>query len=208
MVVTRLQHATWFREIRDGPMTGDGGRGEIQGRTPPEEDDAFFRLMDEFHRIRMGMDFDPDEDRRLAICLSWLARNYPLCRVMDVLANVYECLLKSLPEGTIHSRVLTAWCLGIRDFAGEVREVTSEIEARYGPRFDYREYLATHEWKARREFALDAAGHRCQVCNSTDRLNVHHRTYERIFCELPDDLFVLCDRCHRIFHAHGRLAKP
>jgi hypothetical protein len=74
--------------------------------------------------------------------------------------------------------------------------------------FDYQAYLLSPEWKVRRDERINAAGRRCQVCNSPDRLNCHHRTYERIGRELPEDLFVLCEVCHGIFHRNGRLTRP
>jgi hypothetical protein len=74
--------------------------------------------------------------------------------------------------------------------------------------FDYHAYLLSPEWKARRDAQIRDAGGRCQVCNSPDRLNCHHRTYERIGRELPEDLVVLCEVCHGIFHRNGRLAQP
>jgi replicative DNA helicase len=64
----------------------------------------------------------------------------------------------------------------------------------------YREYLLSDHWKCVRDQALERAWHRCQVCNSPDVLDVHHRTYERIGREQPEDLTVLCDRCHSLFH--------
>jgi hypothetical protein len=64
----------------------------------------------------------------------------------------------------------------------------------------YADYLRTNEWSRRRQMALTAADARCQLCNSTDRLHVHHRTYERRGCELPSDLTVLCQSCHAKFH--------
>jgi len=67
----------------------------------------------------------------------------------------------------------------------------------------YEEYLQTPEWKERRKKALSYAKHRCQVCNSREDLNVHHRTYERLGEELPSDLTVLCHGCHGLFH-HNR----
>lgn len=66
----------------------------------------------------------------------------------------------------------------------------------------YEEYLKTPEWRARRQKALRFAGFRCQVCNSPDRLEVHHRTYERRGHELLGDLTTLCNDCHMIFHNH------
>ena len=69
----------------------------------------------------------------------------------------------------------------------------------------YDAYLQTPEWRSRREWALERAGHRCQVCNGDDALQVHHRSYENLGAELPGDLIVLCDDCHGLFHRMGRL---
>lgn len=65
----------------------------------------------------------------------------------------------------------------------------------------YQEYLQTDHWKTVRNQAREAAGHRCQLCNSPHYLHVHHRTYERRGAELPSDLIVLCAPCHSKFHA-------
>ncbi|PLS85251.1 MAG: hypothetical protein CYG60_13590 [Actinobacteria bacterium] len=62
------------------------------------------------------------------------------------------------------------------------------------------EYLKTIEWGARRNRALLQADNRCRICGSTQRLEVHHRTYERLGHELLSDLVVLCRRCHQLFH--------
>ena len=70
----------------------------------------------------------------------------------------------------------------------------------------YNEYLKTDGWQTRRLKALDRAGNRCQVCNSTDRPEVHHRTYERLGHERAADLIVLCRHCHQLFHDNGQLA--
>lgn len=64
----------------------------------------------------------------------------------------------------------------------------------------YSDYLQTAHWSVVREEALERAGHRCQLCGSQRRLEVHHRTYERLFDELPEDLIVLCRHCHAKFH--------
>jgi len=62
----------------------------------------------------------------------------------------------------------------------------------------YEAYLQTLDWAIRRRKALQHAKRRCQVCNSTRRLQVHHRDYSRIGNEDPGDLTVLCDRCHEL----------
>jgi len=76
----------------------------------------------------------------------------------------------------------------------------------------YHEYLMSPEWAGVRTAKLEEAEYRCQVCNTQHlagekALNVHHRTYERIFHEMLGDLVVLCPDCHEIFHAAGKLAK-
>ena len=65
----------------------------------------------------------------------------------------------------------------------------------------YQKYLLSDEWSLKRARAIELAGGRCQLCNSEDPLNVHHRTYERIGDERPEDLTVLCKTCHALHHA-------
>jgi len=71
----------------------------------------------------------------------------------------------------------------------------------------YPAYLETPHWQNCREQALEAAQHRCAICNAANSLEVHHRTYERRGQESPGDLTVLCGDCHKLFHDNGRLAK-
>jgi 5-methylcytosine-specific restriction endonuclease McrA len=72
----------------------------------------------------------------------------------------------------------------------------------------YREYLQSPEWQVTRKRAMKRAGFRCQICNAYGvRLNVHHRTYERRGYEENQDLIVLCEGCHSIFHENGSLAR-
>jgi len=87
-------------------------------------------------------------------------------------------------------------------------QVVDEEEVAALRRLPYAEYLKSRHWQRQRKEALERAGHRCQVCNVDELpLEVHHRTYERLGREVPDDLFVLCEVCHGIFSKHGRLAK-
>jgi 5-methylcytosine-specific restriction endonuclease McrA len=72
-------------------------------------------------------------------------------------------------------------------------------------RVDYATYIKTSRWKQRREEAKRRAGNRCLVCNSGDRLEVHHRSYANLGNERPEDLTVLCADCHRRFHEGGRM---
>lgn len=72
---------------------------------------------------------------------------------------------------------------------------------------DYRAYIVSPEWRIKAEAAKERAGQRCQVCNKSReivQLDAHHRTYERLGNELPDDITVLCHHCHGKFH--GKVA--
>lgn len=71
----------------------------------------------------------------------------------------------------------------------------------------YQEYLQTPEWKERRLRILERDSYRCQVCNSPDHLNVHHRDYSRRGDEEDSDLTTLCQGCHQVFHENSRLAR-
>ena len=64
----------------------------------------------------------------------------------------------------------------------------------------YRAYLQTPEWKAIRLEVLSIRGYKCERCNSTYKLEVHHKTYKNIFHESPIDLEVLCHTCHKKHH--------
>ncbi|MHB8641403.1 MAG: hypothetical protein ACYDA3_00730 [Gaiellaceae bacterium] len=76
------------------------------------------------------------------------------------------------------------------------------LEAPKAPAFKewYREYLQSPEWRTRAAAAKARFGNRCALCNSDGPLEAHHRTYERIGEELPEDLIPLCADCHGAYH--------
>ena len=65
---------------------------------------------------------------------------------------------------------------------------------------EYQDYLKSPEWQGKRQLFYARAGHRCQLCNAEGELHAHHRTYERVGNEHPDDVTVLCADCHAKFH--------
>lgn len=67
-------------------------------------------------------------------------------------------------------------------------------------RLPYRDYLRTNHWHRVRALALERARDRCALCPATRRLQVHHRSYARKGFEQPEDLIVLCERCHDRHH--------
>ena len=74
------------------------------------------------------------------------------------------------------------------------------------PQSDYHEYINSYEWWEKATLAKWRAWERCQVCNGTEQLEAHHRTYERLGYEDRDDITVLCRDCHQVFHDNRRLA--
>jgi len=68
---------------------------------------------------------------------------------------------------------------------------------------NYDDYIASKPWKDKAEAAKARVGYRCQTCNEKVSLNAHHRTYERLGNELPEDITVLCADCHSKIHGKG-----
>lgn len=60
----------------------------------------------------------------------------------------------------------------------------------------YLKYLESPEWRVRRADALLRGGSVCCRCGTNKRLEVHHKTYERLGNEKDEDLEVLCHECH------------
>lgn len=84
------------------------------------------------------------------------------------------------------------------------QERLNKKENPYGNREErklrYEEYLRSDHWQSIRPKAFERADNKCQLCSSTDRLEVHHNTYKNRGHEKPTDLVVLCKRCHSKFH--------
>jgi 5-methylcytosine-specific restriction endonuclease McrA len=64
----------------------------------------------------------------------------------------------------------------------------------------YQEYLDSEWWQRRRARTMQADEYSCRLCSSTESLNVHHRSYERLGCERDQDVITLCRDCHAKFH--------
>jgi hypothetical protein len=82
---------------------------------------------------------------------------------------------------------------------------------KYQRQVNYYDYIESDAWKEKADAAKQRAWYRCQVCNASEKnisLHAHHRTYDRLGMERDDDLTVLCDECHNIYHAHGKIRQP
>lgn len=69
----------------------------------------------------------------------------------------------------------------------------------------YKKYLLSKEWAQLKVDLFDYRGRICEKCSSKYNLHVHHLTYKNIFNEEPEDLIILCDKCHKT--AHGNKPK-
>lgn len=72
----------------------------------------------------------------------------------------------------------------------------------YIKNMEYKEFLKTPYWKAISWKAKQKANFCCQLCNNSQGLETHHRTYESHGMEHAnlEDLIVLCHDCHAKFH--------
>lgn len=68
----------------------------------------------------------------------------------------------------------------------------------------YHHYLQSKTWKSRRKIKLKSVGYRCEECKVVEqkgvKLQIHHKTYERVTQERLSDLQVLCEDCHKAKH--------
>lgn len=64
----------------------------------------------------------------------------------------------------------------------------------------YRNYLQSTHWKKTRARALSRANYKCEKCNCTEYLQVHHLNYNHLWNEKDNDLLVLCRTCHLKIH--------
>lgn len=64
-------------------------------------------------------------------------------------------------------------------------------------------YLKSTEWYSIRAKRLTIAQHKCECCGSTESLQCHHITYQRLTMEHIDDIVILCggsNGCHQRIH--------
>jgi 5-methylcytosine-specific restriction endonuclease McrA len=75
----------------------------------------------------------------------------------------------------------------------------SKIKPKYLKK--YHRYLrSSKEWATIKIELYASRGKKCEVCYSTYKLQVHHRTYKNIYNEEPSELVILCDVCHKKAH--------
>lgn len=80
--------------------------------------------------------------------------------------------------------------------------VDFDMVAEYIQEMNYYTFLNTIYWKVVAKKVKERAGYRCQLCNSSENLNVHHRSYRNHGYEVLhlEDLICLCHECHEKHH--------
>lgn len=62
----------------------------------------------------------------------------------------------------------------------------------------YEVYLKSDHWKELKNLWLP--GTDCYGCDFGEKLEIHHINYENLWGEQPDDIIILCRRCHTKLH--------
>lgn len=65
---------------------------------------------------------------------------------------------------------------------------------------EYYSYILSNDWQLKKEKRKELDNYKCYWCKSTDRLEVHHITYERLGNENLGDIVTLCKKCHEALH--------
>ena len=82
-------------------------------------------------------------------------------------------------------------------------KLTSNLPMHTNNAASYSLYLSSPYWASVSEAVKRRANFRCQLCNSAQDLQAHHRTYEHKGREMEflEDLTCLCCHCHGLFHS-------
>lgn len=69
------------------------------------------------------------------------------------------------------------------------------------PRWYNSVYLSSAYWRWRRRQYMKLAGYRCEIHNCTrPATQIHHLSYDNLYCEPNNDLMALCRDCHAWMH--------
>lgn len=66
--------------------------------------------------------------------------------------------------------------------------------------YSYKEYLNSKHWITFRYNFFKKVSNQCRMCQCTQGLNLHHKTYKNIGNEKIEDVVGLCFKCHKYIH--------
>ena len=98
---------------------------------------------------------------------------------------------------TLKNRFIEKYIINKEPFPGE-NELSDLL---------YSDFLRTRYWKIVARYVKRRANGKCEKCGSTEKLRVHHKTYENHGDEARhlDDLVCLCGECHGKEHEMPQL---
>ena len=75
-------------------------------------------------------------------------------------------------------------------------------QAMYMSAEDKQAHMQSTYWYKLKQQKLASANHRCEKCDSTESLELHHLTYSDLGKESQSSVVVLCRSCHQYQHDH------
>ena len=88
------------------------------------------------------------------------------------------------------------------------REVRPNGGARHSGRNDYNCHIGSTEWERFKREITKQRGNRCERCGHVSAyLELHHKHYHSLGIEQPEDVELLCSKCHRGADEARRAAK-
>lgn len=83
----------------------------------------------------------------------------------------------------------------------KVTGISLEKKSKQEKRKEYNAYLKSPAWKEFKRGIIKDRGDACENCGAKPKqLDLHHKTYARLFKELPCDVMLLCRPCHDSHH--------
>jgi hypothetical protein len=71
-------------------------------------------------------------------------------------------------------------------------------------RMSYQAYINSPIWRKKVEEYFSRHRRRCWLCGTTDKIQLHHQTYENMGREEDSDLLPVCETHHRAIHEYHR----
>ena len=89
--------------------------------------------------------------------------------------------------------------------AEPIKKEAPTVRARREPlkavtKANYHQYLRSGDWRRFRELVIQLRGYRCQLCQDTKKIEVHHMSYKRVGSEDLRDVLIVCNSCHGFIH--------
>lgn len=88
------------------------------------------------------------------------------------------------------------------DFLDRRRKKVQIPKHRTSKRYlSYSDFLHSNEWRDIKNNLFSIRGKKCEKCESTVRIQVHHKHYNKPWGEeKPEDLLIVCETCHEKIH--------